>query len=331
MPLPKQFENRLRLPVVAAPMFLASGPDLVIESCKTGILGTFPALNQRTTQGFEAWVEEITTALATCESETGNKAAPYGVNLIVHPSNSRLQDDLAVCVKHKVPLIITSLGVSKDLIEAVHSYGGVVFHDVVNARHGRKAADAGVDGLVAVAGGAGGHAGSLNPFSLVNEIRQFFDKTIALSGSLSTGRDVATAQMMGADMAYMGTRFLGTKECIVQKAYKDQLVESSATDIIYTPKISGVPASFIRQSLEKQGLDIKTMKRPERIDLGLELEEAAGKEQTDEPKPWVDLWSAGHGVGSIQDIPATAELIERLKSEYQAAIQANIEATKPFI
>lgn len=331
MSMPEIFQNRLRIPVIAAPMFLASGPQLVIESCKAGVVGTFPALNQRSSEGFDGWLTEITTELNRYEKETGKQPAPFGVNLIVHNSNQRLQDDLAICAKHKVPLIITSLGSIKEVIDAVHSYGGVVFHDVVNPRHGRKAASVGVDGLIAVAGGAGGHAGSLNPFALVNEIRQFFDKTVVLSGSLSTGSDVAAAQMMGADLAYMGTRFLGTKECQVQDDYKAQLVESIASDILYTPKISGVPASFIRQSLERAGLDIATMQGPEQIDIGLELDEARDGEQTSKARPWIDLWSAGHGVGSITDIPSAADLVERLHAEYKAAQDTQVARFNQFV
>tara|TARA_R110000787_G_scaffold73921_2_gene164491 strand:+ start:5577 stop:6578 length:1002 start_codon:yes stop_codon:yes gene_type:complete len=330
MPLPSSFEGRLSVPAVAAPMFLASGPELIIETCKAGIVGGFPALNQRSSEGFEQWLIQISEALAAFEKETGRRAAPYGVNLIVNKTNPRLQEDLALCVKHKVPLIITSMGAAKDIVDAVHGYGGVVFHDVVNPRHAQKAAATGVDGLILVCAGAGGHAGSLNPFALVNEVRQFFDKTILLSGALSTGSDVAAAQMMGADLAYMGSRFLATQEALVGEDYKAQLVESIATDILYTPKISGVPASFIRQTLEKAGLDIKTMRTPEEPDFGLEMDEAAQPEKTAKPKPWRDLWSAGQGVGSISDIPATADLVARLVSEYQAANRAQQERFTKF-
>ena len=322
MPLPSSFEGRLSIPAVAAPMFLASGPELIIETCKAGIVGTFPALNQRSSEGFEQWLLQISDALAASEKETGRRTAPYGVNLIVNPTNPRLQDDLALCVKHKVPLIITSLGAAKDIVDAVHGYGGVVFHDVVNPRHAQKAAAAGVDGLILVCAGAGGHAGSLNPFALINEVRQFFDKTVILSGALSTGGDIAAAQMMGADLAYMGSRFLATRESLVSDDYKAQLIESIATDILYTPKISGVPASFIRQTLEKAGLDIKTMAMPEKPDFGLEMEEAARSEKAARPKPWRDLWSAGQGIGSVTDIPPAADLVTRLTSEYHAAHRA---------
>ncbi len=319
MALPELFKNRLSVPVVAAPMFLASGPSLVTECCKAGVVGTFPALNQRSTEGFESWLTEIGEELARYEQETGKQPAPFGVNLIVHKSNPRLHDDLAVCVKHKVPLIITSLGAMPEVVDAVHSYGGIVFHDVVNAKHARKAASVGVDGLIAVANGAGGHAGTWNPFALVNEIRQFFDKTVLLSGCQSTGSDVAAAQMMGADLSYMGTRFIGTQECAVQQEYKDQLTETSAADIVYTPVVSGVPASFIGQSITRAGLDIKTMVKPDHIDFGAELDDAADDTKQNTAKPWKDIWSAGQGVGSIDDVPSTKELIQRLKEEYVAA------------
>ena len=318
MSLPSQLTNKLRLPIVAAPMFLASGPDLVSACCKSGVVGTFPALNQRTSEGFEDWLISIKANLEKYEKETGEPPAPFGVNLIAHHSNPRLEADLALCVKHEVPLIITSLGANPKIVEAVHAYGGLVFHDVINARHAKKAADAGVDGLIAVAAGAGGHAGATSPFALINEIRQFFDKTLLLSGCISNGHDVAAAQMMGADLAYMGTRFIGTQECDVEENYKQQLLETNAADIIYTPAISGVNASFIRQSIEAAGMDINKLETPDHIDFGAEMEEAseAGKKN----RPWKDIWSAGQGVGSVKDIPSVTELVERLDEEYQAGI-----------
>lgn len=319
--LPDLLKDRISLPVVAAPMFLASNPRLVIACCKAGIVGAFPALNQRTSDGFDAWLDEINSALKAYESETGKIPAPFGVNLIVHPSNPRLKDDISICIKHKVPMVMTSLGAAAEIVEAVHGYGGLVFHDVVNAKHGRKAAAAGVDGLIAVSAGAGGHGGSLNPFALVNEIRQFFDKTVILGGSVSTGGDVAAAQMMGADLAYVGTRFLATRECGVQEDYKQMLVDTTATDIVFTPAVSGVPANFLAPSLKKAGIDPKTAETPE-IDLGLEL---AGAHDGGEMKPWLDIWSAGHGVGSIQDLPGAAELIDRMKIEYAKANRAQAE------
>jgi len=325
MTIPAVFTHRLRIPLIASPMFIASGIELVIESCKAGIVGTFPALNQRTSEGFEAWLVEIQSRLSDWEKQTGNKAAPFGVNLIVHRSNPRWEADLAICVKHKVPLIITSLGAVADLVDAVHAYGGLVFHDVVNARHGKKAAAAGVDGLIAVCNGAGGHAGSTNPFALVAEIRQFFDKTLILAGSLSHGRDVAAAEMMGADMAYMGTRFLATTEANIADDYQDMIVNSTANDILYTPKISGVNANFIRQSIVDAGIDPSDLTPKADLDFGAELDiehkPHAGGNQS-EKKAWRDIWSAGQGVGSIDKVLSTKELVDKLVSEYHGAIAA---------
>lgn len=308
MSLPEKFQS-LRLPVVAAPMFLVSGPKLVIESCKAGVIGTFPALNQRTTEGFDQWLTEIETELKAFEA-TGKKAAPYGVNLIVHKTNPRLQADLAVCIKHKVPLIITSLGAVSELVEAVHSYGGVVFHDVTNLKHAKKAASAGVDGLIAVSGGAGGHAGRLNPFALVGQIRHFFDKTILLAGSLGRGDDILAAQAMGADLAYMGTRFIATQESNAQPEYKQMILEVEAEDIVYTPAVSGIPASFMRPSLEKAGINLDG-----HDDGGIGEKLSLG----DEAKAWKNIWSAGHGVSNIKDIPDVVTLVGRLEAEYVAA------------
>jgi len=243
------FIDSLSLPAMAAPMFLISGPQLVIECCKNGIVGTFPALNQRTTEGFEEWVIEIKTALEQFETETGKKAAPFGVNLIVHDTNPRLMADLQICIKHKVPLIITSLGAVSQLVDAVHGYGGLVFHDVIKKRHAEKAAGAGVDGLILVSAGAGGHAGTINPMSLVAEVKKFFNKTILLSGCISTGRDIASAMQMGADLAYMGTRFINTKESTAPDDYRKMIIDAGASDIVYTAAISGVAANFLGPSL----------------------------------------------------------------------------------
>ncbi|MBV7395231.1 NAD(P)H-dependent flavin oxidoreductase [Mameliella sediminis] len=315
MMLPETLKDRLSIPVIAAPMFLASGPELVIECCKAGVAAGFPALNQRSTEGFETWVKEIKTALDDYAAKTGKPAAPFGVNLVVHPSNPRLQADLEVCVRHRVPLVMSILGADPQLVDAVHGYGGLVFHDVVNAKHARKAVEAGVDGLTVVAAGAGGHAGTLNPFALINEIRQFYDGTVILGGGISSGSDVAAAQMMGADLAYVGTRFLGTQECMISDGYKQMLLESNATDIVYTPVISGVPASFLKGSLKAAGIDPRTAETP-KMDLGLEL---AGAQEGGEKKPWKDIWSAGQGVGSITDLPQAADLIARMKDEYTKA------------
>ena len=323
MSLPELLKNRLQLPAVAAPMFLASGPELVIETCKSGMVGSFPALNQRSSEGFEEWLNTINTALAKYEQETGKRAAPFAVNLIVHKTNPRLEADLALCVKHKVPMIITSLGAVKTVIDAIHGYGGLVFHDVINARHARKAADAGVDGLIAVCAGAGGHAGNTNPFALVAEIREFFDKTLLLAGAISKGSDVAAARMMGADLAYMGTRFINTQESLVQPEYKQMIVDSMSSDIVYTPNISGVFANFLKPSIVNAGLDPNNLEAKTDIDFGEELEVDADHKDGDKAGgAWKQIWSAGQGVGAIHNIPTTVELVSTLIAEYQSAATA---------
>ena len=321
MPFPHILSNRLRLPAIAAPMFLASGPDLVLACCRAGIVGTFPAKNQRTLDGFEAWLVKIHTGLREIEAETGRPPPPYGVNLIAHRTNKTLQQELDLCVKHEVPLIITSLGAVPHIVEAVHSYGGIVFHDVISLRHAKKASSAGVDGLIAVVTGAGGHTGAANPFALINEIRQFFHGTVLLSGSLSTGADIAAAQTLGADLAYLGTRFIATRECQSDPAYKQMIIESQLQDITSTPAVSGINANFLQQSLDQAGID-KDAQNPHRsIDVDRELEDAVAT-NSNEAKPWRDIWSAGQGVGSISDCPPVAELVDRLCHEYHAAIAA---------
>ena len=309
------FINNLSIPAIAAPLFLISGPKLVIECCKNGVVGTFPALNHRTTEGFEQWVIEIKEALASFEKETGKKAAPFGVNLIVHPTNPRVQPDLEICMKHQVPLIITSLGAVSDLVDAVHSYGGLVYHDIIKRRHAEKAAEAGVDGLILVAAGAGGHAGILNPIALVNEIKQFFHKTILLSGCISNGNDVASALQMGADLAYMGTRFINTTESLADEAYQEMIINSKAEDIVYTAAVSGVNASFLRPSLEAMGITEDLWSKSKKIDFGSELDAAKA-----EAKAWKTIWSAGQGVTSVQDVQPTKELIDQLIKEFKVAL-----------
>ncbi|MEC8323849.1 MAG: nitronate monooxygenase, partial [Bacteroidota bacterium] len=312
---PKLFKN-LSLPVIAAPMFLISGPKLVIECCKNGIVGTFPALNQRSSEGFERWIVEIKTALKTFEEETGSKAAPFGVNLIVHQTNPRLQADLAICIKHRVPIIITSLGAVPKIVGAVHSYGGMVFHDVIKKRHAEKAAEAGVDGLILVSAGAGGHAGTLNPMPFITEIKQFFKKTILLSGCISNGRDVASALQMGADLAYMGTRFINTKESKATDDYRNMIIDSGASDIVYTAAISGVSANFLRPSLEAMGINEEMLKQTKKIDFGNEL-----TAMEKEIKAWSTIWSAGQGVTNIFDNPSVGALVDVMKKEFKTAIE----------
>jgi len=310
------FKN-LSLPVIAAPMFLISGPKLVIECCKNGIIGTFPALNQRTTEGFEKWIIEIKSALDLFEKETGKKAAPFGVNLIVHQTNPRVKADLEICIKHKVPIIITSLGAVPQLVGAIHSYGGLVFHDVIKKRHAEKAAEAGVDGLILVCAGAGGHAGTLNPMPFVAEIKKFFHKTILLSGCISNGQDIASALQMGADIAYMGTRFINTKESKASEDYRKMIIESDANDIVYTAAISGVSANFLRPSLEAMGITEEMLKRTKKIDFGKEL-----SAMEKEAKAWSTIWSAGQGVTNISDNPTVKDLVDLMKKEFKVAIEA---------
>ncbi len=306
----------LSIPVIAAPLFLISGPRLVIECCKNGIVGTFPALNQRTSEGFEEWLIQIKSELDEFEKETGKKPAPFGVNLIVHNTNPRVRADLKICIKHKVPIVITSLGAVSRLVDAVHSYGGLVFHDIVKKRHAEKATEAGVDGLILVAAGAGGHAGTINPMALISEIKSFFNKTVILSGCISNGRDVASALQMGADLAYMGTRFINTKESRAPEDYKQMIIDSSATDIVYTAAVSGVPASFLRPSLESMGITEEMWGRKAKVDFGKELDAAQA-----EAKAWSTIWSAGQGVTNISDDLPVQELVDRITNEFKESIK----------
>jgi len=313
MSLPALLEQRLRLPVVAAPMFLVSNPQLVLACCNSGIVGSFPALNQRDSSGFKDWLQEI-------EAGLDSDAAPYAVNLIVHGSNPRLQADLAICVEQRVPIVITSLGAAKEVVDAVHSYGGLVFHDVTTRRHAEKAAEAGVDGLIAVAAGAGGHAGTWSPFALIAEIRQFFDKTLLLAGCLNQGHEVLAAQLLGADLAYLGTRLIATQENAASAAYKQMILDAKAADIIHTPAVSGVPASFMRQSLELAGYDLKQLQNKGEVNYGEKL-----KPMDEEAKAWKTVWSAGQGVGNIRDLPSVEQLIARLDKEYRAALTHSLQ------
>lgn len=315
--IPASLKTNLRFPVIAAPMFLVSQPQLVIAACKSGVIGTFPALNQRSSEGYAQWLEEIKGAL-------GPQDAAFGVNLIVHTSNARLEADLKVTVDHKVPLVITSLGAVREVVEAVHSYGGVVFHDIISRRHAEKAAEAGVDGLICVAAGAGGHAGNLSPFALLNEVRSVFDGTIILSGAISTGRDIASALMMGADMAYMGTRFIATEEAHAEPGYKQMLVDSAAKDIVYTDAISGINANFLIPSLLANGLDPKVLKERSVSTTKNAVKDPNHKinvaeELNPDAKAWKTIWSAGHGVSAIHEVLPAAALVNRLQAEFVQA------------
>jgi nitronate monooxygenase len=309
MTIPIQLKGTFDLPLIAAPMFLVSGPELVIESCRNGVIGTFPALNQRNSEGLEAWLIEIERALSAHQQANPDATvAPYGINLIVHPSNTRLEADLALCVKYKVPLVITSVGAPGGLTGTIQNYGGLVFHDIANMKHARKAISAGVDGLIVLSCGAGGQTGTLNPFGLVRQIRQEYDGAIVLAGSLSDGRSLRAAEILGADFGYMGTRFVATQESLAGQSYMDMIIDSDPTDIICTDKASGLKANIIRQSL---------------IEHGIEWEgsgEAPKTNMANYAGTWTKLRSAGHGVGVIQDAPTVAQLIARLKNEYQDTV-----------
>lgn len=325
MAIPAMFQDRLSLPVIAAPMFLVSNPDLALACCREGIVGTFPALNQRTSEGFEEWLKVMKNELARLEREGCKPLAPFGVNLIVHRTNPRWEADLELCVRHEVPLVITSLGAASRVVEAVHSYGGLVFHDVTNRKHAAKAAEAGVDGIIAVAAGAGGHAGTLSPFALLADVRAVFDGTIILAGALSSGRDILAAQTMGADFAYLGTRFISTRESAAPEEYRQMIMAAASTDVIHTPAVSGIPANFLRQSLEAAGYPMDRLNEAGTLDYGEKL-----KPVNDEAKAWKTVWSAGQGVGAINDVPSVAELVAGLKADYRAALDDCIRNGRRF-
>lgn len=314
-------KNQLDLPVIAAPMFIVSGPEMVIEACKNGIVGSIPALNGRSSEEFEGMLQTITSELAVYEKKTGKKPAPFAVNLIVHQSNVRLQKDAALCVKYKVPIIITSLGAVKEIVDEVHRYGGLVFHDIIKKRHAEKAAEAAVDGIICVSAGAGGHAGTANPFALIAEVRSFYKGAIILAGSINTGSDILAAQIAGADFAYMGTRFIATKECRAVDEYKQMLIDSAIKEVIYTDSVSGVHANFLVQTLQKAGIDPDKKKE-------INLENMAEHEA----KAWKDVWSAGHGVAAIHEILSVKELVDELKTTYKKALEevADIQRALKF-
>ena len=306
MPIPASLQKGLTLPVICAPMFIVSNPDLVIAQCKSGVIGSFPALNARPKEALDEWLTRIKAELAADPN-----AAAFAVNQIIHPSNERLQHDMELCVKHEVPLIITSLSAPTQIVPPVHAYGGKVFHDVISVRHAEKALEAGVDGLILVCAGAGGHAGMLSPFALVGEIRKFYDGPIALSGAIANGSAILSAEAMGADFAYIGTRFIATKEANAQDAYKQCIVDSAAVDVVYTPYFTGVHGNYLKRSIEASGLDPANL--PERDKTSMNFGGATAA------KAWKDIWGAGQGVGNINDVLPTAELVARMKQEYRAA------------
>ena len=306
MPIPASLHKNLRLPVLCAPMFIISNPDLVIAQCKSGVIGSFPALNARPAELLDEWLTRIKSELAA-----DPQAAPFAVNQIIHPSNERLEHDMALCVKHQVPLIITSLSAPTAIVPPVHAYGGKVFHDVISVRHAEKALEAGVDGLILVCAGAGGHAGMLSPFALVGEIRKFYDGPIALSGAITNGSAILSAQAMGADFAYIGTRFIATEEAHAVEAYKQAIVDSSAKDVVYTPYFTGVHGNYLSKSIVAAGLDPANLPVKDKSSMSF-----GGSRDA---KAWKDIWGAGQGVGTIADVLPTAELVDRLQQEYRSA------------
>lgn len=316
MALPPVLQN-LRIPLIGSPMFIVSNPDLVIAQCKAGIVGSFPALNARPESVLDEWLERVTTELAAYnEKHPERPAAPFAVNQIVHRSNDRLQHDVEACVKHKVPVVITSLGARVELNEAVHSYGGITLHDIINIRFARKALEKGADGLIAVCAGAGGHAGRLSPFALIQEIRQFFDGPLALSGAMAHGGAIAAAQAMGADLAYIGSAFISCDEANATDAYKQAIVDCKADDIIYSNLFTGVHGNYLKPSIAAAGLD------PDHLPESDPGKMNFGSGGTQDTKAWKDIWGSGQGIGAITSRMSTADYVDRLDREYQAAIAA---------
>ncbi|MGW5514364.1 NAD(P)H-dependent flavin oxidoreductase [Nocardia africana] len=315
--LPDVLCSRLALPVAAAPMFIVSGPELVVAQCTSGIIGSFPALNARPVSMLDDWLAEISERLAEYDAAvgTGRMSAPFAVNLIVHKSNTRIEDDLEQCVRHRVPLVITSLGAREDVNEAVHSYGGVVLHDVINDRFAHKAIEKGADGLVAVAAGAGGHAGTLSPFALIQEIRRWFDGPLLLSGAIAHGRSVLAAQAAGADLAYVGSAFIAAREANATPEYKQCIVNSAASDIVYSNYFTGVHGNFLRTSIVGAGLD------PDNLPAAVAPAFDSGVDES-KPKAWSQIWGSGQGIGVIDKVESTAAIVDRLRAEYEDAVDA---------
>jgi nitronate monooxygenase len=313
MSLPAIFDA-LRLPVIGSPLFIISGPELVIAQCKAGVVGCFPSLNARPQAQLDEWLHQITEELAAYNRENPNRpAAPYAVNQIVHKSNNRLEEDMATCAKWQVPLTITSLGAREDLNKAVHDWGGIAFHDVINDRYARKAIEKGADGLIPVAAGAGGHAGVTSPFALVQEIREWFDGPVALSGSIASGHAILGAQAMGADLAYIGSAFIATQEARAADGYKQNIVEAGASDIVYSSLFTGVHGNYLRQSIEKAGMD------PDNLPDGDYSTMDFGSGGNTEAKAWRDIWGSGQGIGAVKSVQSVAAMVDRLEAEYRTA------------
>jgi nitronate monooxygenase len=306
MSIPAAFQNRLSIPVIGSPLFIISGPELVMAQCRAGIIGSFPSLNARPLAQFEEWLQRLST-------ELGPDDAPYAVNLIVHKSNDRLMDDLALCVKYKVPMIITSLGAREDVNAAIHSYGGIVMHDIINNKFARKAVEKGADGLIAVAAGAGGHAGTISPFALIREIREWFDGPLALSGSIATGEAVLAAEAMGADFGYIGSAFIATAEARAVEGYKEMIVGSASSDIVYSNLFTGVHGNYLRPSIVNAGLD------PDNLAVSDPSAMNFGSGGNTDAKAWKDIWGCGQGIGAVKAVLPAGELVARLKREYEAA------------
>ena len=314
MPIPDSIKDNISIPVIGAPLFLISVPDLVIAQCKAGIIGSFPALNARPQHVLEEWIVRIKTELKEYQEQNPDKkVAPFAVNQICHGSNDRLQGDMEICVKHEVPIIITSLRPPAEVVEAAHSYGGLVFHDVINVRHAKKAADMGVDGLILVCAGAGGHAGASSPFALLREVKSWFDGTIILSGSIGDGYSVASALALGADFAYLGTRFIATYEANAEPEYKQMLIESSAKDIVYSNLFTGVLGNYLKPSIQNAGLDPDNLPTADKSAMNF------GSGGNTDSKAWKDIWGSGQGIGLIEDAPTVESLVERIRAEFNEA------------
>jgi len=313
MSLPPNLQN-LEMPIVAAPMFIVSGPELVIAQCKAGIVGSFPALNARPAEELEKWIVRIKLELEQYQKDNPDKkVAPFAVNQICHPSNNRLEHDNEICRKHEVPIIITSLQANQNVYDTTHSYGGIILHDVTNIRHSKKALSMGADGLIAVCSGAGGHAGRLSPFALIPEIRQFHKGPLLLSGSIATGGSVAAALAMGADLAYIGTRFIASKEANAEEGYKQEIIDSSGEDIVYSSLFTGVHGNYLKGSIEKAGLDPNNLPTADKSSMNF------GSGGNTDAKAWKDIWGAGQGVGSVQDAPSIQEIVDTFTAEYKDA------------
>ena len=317
MALVPHLKGKLKIPVVGAPLFIVSGPELVISQCKAGVVGSFPALNARPQEVLDEWLTQIKEELDKHNQENPDSpAAPYAVNQICHASNDRLMQDMETCVKHEVPIIITSLRPPLEIVKAAHSYGGVVFHDVINVKHARKAAEQGVDGLILVCAGAGGHAGTHSPFALVREVKEWFDGTILLSGSISDGYSIASALALGADLAYIGTRFIATEEANADQRYKDMLITSSASDIVYSSLFTGVHGNYLKPSIEKAGLDPNNLPSADKSKMNF------GSGGNTKSKAWKDIWGSGQGIGNLHDVPSVKEAVDALVEEYEDAKKA---------